>query len=82
MIGVGPVELVLVLAVLGVPALLVVLPAWRIAERAGFPGAWALLLLVPLVNLAVLLAFAFIPWPLEERARSSARPEVRSPPGA
>jgi hypothetical protein len=42
---------------------LVLPPGWRIASKAGFHGAWALLLLVPLVNLALVWAFAFARWP-------------------
>jgi hypothetical protein len=80
MFGFGPGELILILLFFAIPAVLVVLPAWRIAERAGFHGAWSLLMLVPLVNLAVVFAFAFLPWPLEERARSSALPEERTAP--
>ena len=32
---------------------LLVVPTWRILQRAGFNGAWALLMLVPLVGLLV-----------------------------
>ena len=44
-----------------------IVPAWRIASKAGFPGAIALLMLVPLLNVVVLWVFAFIRWPVEKR---------------
>ena len=53
---------ILVLAVLVVPALLFS----RILARAGFPGWWALIGLVPVINLICLWVFAFIPWPAEQ----------------
>ncbi len=51
---------------------------WRIASKAGYNGALSLLLLVPLVNLIVLIAFAFSEWPIEAelaRLRSGWRPD-------
>lgn len=41
---------------------------WRIVSKAGYAGAWALLLFVPVVNVIALIAFAFSEWPLERRA--------------
>lgn len=38
---------------------LFVVPTWRILQRAGFNGAWALLMLVPVVGLLV-------PWVVSE----------------
>jgi hypothetical protein len=43
---------------------------WRIASKAGYPGALSLLMLVPVVNLIVLLIFAFGEWPIEREVRS------------
>lgn len=42
-------------------------PAWRIAAKAGFPGALSLLLLIPLLNVVLIWIFAFIKWPVERR---------------
>ena len=48
-------------------ALLLVIPTWRIFMRAGFPGALALLHLVPVVGLLVVMAIlAFNDWPAGE----------------
>jgi uncharacterized membrane protein YhaH (DUF805 family) len=46
----------------------VLVPGWRIATKAGFHGAWALLLLVPIVNLLIVWMFAFVRWPTERAA--------------
>lgn len=40
-----------------------IVPAWRIASKAGFSGAWSLLMIVPLVNLILIWIFAFVRWP-------------------
>lgn len=42
---------------------------WRIASKAGYPGAYALLMLVPCVNLGVIIYFAFTEWPVEKEVR-------------
>jgi hypothetical protein len=44
------------------PLLFVLLPFWRIFQKAGFPGALSLLMLVPFVNLAMLFVLAYLPW--------------------
>jgi hypothetical protein len=42
---------------------LFLIPAWRIVQKAGFPGALSLLLLIPLVNIIMVWVFAFVRWP-------------------
>jgi hypothetical protein len=59
LLGFGPAEILILLA----PILLVVIPAWRIVSRAGFHGAWSLLILIPVINIVAIYVFAFIPWP-------------------
>jgi uncharacterized membrane protein len=66
----------------GVVIVLVALPLFlwaysRIASRAGFSPWWALAVLVPLVNVVVVLVFAFSAWPVERRAEEAER-RVRS----
>jgi predicted ABC-type exoprotein transport system permease subunit len=46
---------------------IIVLPLWRIVSKAGYPGAWALLSVIPLVNLIALWVFAFARWPYQKR---------------
>ncbi len=36
---------------------------WRICEKAGFPGALGLLMLVPIANLILVIYLAFADWP-------------------
>ncbi len=55
-----------------VATLLFLIPAWRIFQRTGLGGPWALLVVVPLVGpLTALLILAFASWP-------NARPEPSS----
>ena len=37
---------------------------WRIVSKAGYNGAWSLLLFVPIVNLIMICIFAFGEWPI------------------
>lgn len=51
------------LIILALVGFLVILPFWKIFQKAGFPGALSLLLLLPFVNWVVLLWLAFGKWP-------------------
>jgi hypothetical protein len=62
-LGFGPGEILFIM----LPVVVIVIPAWRIVSRVGYPGGWSLLLLIPLVNLAAFVAFAYVRWPLEDR---------------
>ncbi len=62
---------------------LVVLFLWlygRILMRAGFSGWWALLALIPVVNLVMLWIFAFIDWPALPPPRDGAEDWPMLPP--
>jgi hypothetical protein len=48
--------------ILIVIAVFVVVPFWQIFKKAGFPPAFALLMLVPLVSIIMLYVLAFLPW--------------------
>ncbi len=37
--------------------------AYRILQKAGFDGRWALVLMVPVVNIIMIWVFAFSAWP-------------------
>ena len=50
---------------------LLVVPTWRILQRAGFNGAWALLMLVPVVGLLVPWVVSFLKWPADREYRTS-----------
>jgi hypothetical protein len=57
---------------------------WRIASKAGYEGALSLLMLVPLLNLIIILIFAFSEWPIEKRlkALTGGTTTTPLPPGA
>lgn len=41
----------------------IVVPFWRIFSKAGFSGAFSLLMLIPLLNLIMIFVLAFAEWP-------------------
>lgn len=43
--------------------ILVVVPFWKICEKAGYSGWLSLLIMVPLVNIGFLFYLAFSDWP-------------------
>jgi uncharacterized membrane protein YhaH (DUF805 family) len=50
---------------------LLAVPIWmigRVLRRAGYSAWWALLVLVPLVNLVALWVFAYVRWPAVDRS--------------
>jgi hypothetical protein len=54
------------LLLLAVPLLML----GRVVRRAGFSPWWALVVLVPLVNLVALWVFAYVRWPaIDDRPR-------------
>jgi hypothetical protein len=53
------------MVVLGI---VMVVPFWRISQKAGYPGVLALLVLVPLANLAFFYFLAFARWPIHRQA--------------
>ncbi len=46
---------------LGIIAMLVVIPLWRIVARAGYPGALSLSIFIPPLALVLLYFLAFAP---------------------
>ena len=46
-----------------IPVVIVILPFWRIFQKAGYSGFLSLLMLVPVVNLVMLYFLAFSDWP-------------------
>ena len=47
-------------------AAIVVVPFWRICQKAGYPGALGLLIVVPLANIVFLYYLAFASWPSQK----------------
>ena len=52
--------------VVGVVALIWILPLWRILERLGYRGAWALVAVFPPLALVLLWVLATRRWPIPD----------------
>jgi uncharacterized membrane protein len=52
---------------------------WRIAMKSGYPGAYSLLLLIPLVNIVISLIWVFSEWPIEAELKRC-RAQGAAPP--
>lgn len=39
---------------------------WKIWSKAGFNGAWSLLMLVPIANIVSIIYLAFAEWPIHK----------------
>ena len=50
------------LLILSVFAVFIIVPFWEIFKKAGFPPAFALLMLFPLASIIMLYVLAFFPW--------------------
>ncbi|HVB74833.1 MAG TPA: hypothetical protein VNE38_14875 [Ktedonobacteraceae bacterium] len=58
---------------------------WKIFSKAGYSGARSLLMLIPVVNLIIIIMFAFSEWPIHRelnqlRQMAGARPGGQYPP--
>lgn len=60
--SVGPIQLIFVLGFLT----FFIVCYWRIWSKAGFHGAWSLLMLVPLINFLAIAYLAFAKWPVSD----------------
>ncbi|MES2251542.1 MAG: hypothetical protein V4645_30030 [Pseudomonadota bacterium] len=49
---------------------LAIVPGWRILQRAGFSGAWSLLVFVPFLGFLVPWVLAFVKWPNDAQGRT------------
>ena len=47
---------------------LAIVAYWKIWSKAGFNGAWALLMLVPIVGFISFLYLAFAEWPIHKKS--------------
>ena len=69
-IGLSEIVLSLVIVVLFVVIFLLI-PYWRIFEKAGFSPALSLLMLIPIVNIAMIYYLAFAEWPSLKQGQSA-----------
>ncbi len=60
----------MLLVTIGVIAV-VVFAFWELFKKAGYPGAYGLLMLIPLVNIGVVLFLAFSDWPVLRELRAA-----------
>ena len=49
--------------------IMMVVATVKILNKAGYSGWWVLIMLVPLVNMAMYIRFAFADWPVIQAAR-------------
>jgi hypothetical protein len=58
------------LVIVGIAVWLVFIIAYiKIISRAGYSGWWVLIILVPIVNIVMLLIFAYKEWPIQRELR-------------
>jgi hypothetical protein len=70
-VGIGSFLLLSFLVIHVLVALILIIPSWRILDRAGFSGGWSLLHLVPVIGSFIVMAIlAFGDWPNGEAADS------------
>ena len=75
LIGLGTFFLMAILVVHVLFALLLIVPSWRICERAGFSGLLSLFHLVPVLGPFIVMAIlAFSDWPKGEGWAQPVRP--------
>jgi hypothetical protein len=75
LVGLGTFFLMALLVVHVLMALLLIVPSWRICERAGYSGLISLFHLVPLIGPFIVMAvLAFGDWPNGEGKHPVARP--------
>lgn len=75
LIGLSMFALMAVLVVHVLFALLLIVPSWRIFERAGYSGLLSLFHLVPVIGPFIVMAIlAFGDWPNGEGRPQAARP--------
>ena len=75
LVGLGTFFLMALLVVHVLFALLLIVPSWRICERAGFSGLLSLFHLVPVLGPFIVMAIlAFSDWPKGEGRPPPVRP--------
>jgi hypothetical protein len=54
--------------------LIIVVPFWKIFQKAGFNGALALLMLIPFINIIMVFYLAFAEWPAMRKGQPPQAP--------
>lgn len=63
---------VLIMAIVGI--IIVVVPFWRIFEKAGLSGWWSIGMTIPVFNVALLYFLAFTEWPVRRGINRTMEP--------
>jgi len=50
-----------------IASLIILVPFWKIFQKAGFSGALAILMLVPIANVIMIFFLGFAEWPSLKR---------------
>jgi len=53
-----------------VGGVIIILPLWKIFSKAGYPGALALGMALPLVNIILLYFLGFSDWPVRKELKA------------
>jgi len=69
--GVGMFVVVVFMALMSLVLMLIIW--WKIFSKAGWPGALSLVMLVPLVNIIMVVYFAFATWPIQRELEALKR---------
>ena len=64
-----PAAMLCVLGIFAVVAVVFIAVWWKIFEKAGYSGALALLMIIPIVSLIMMLVLAFGDWPVQQEVR-------------
>jgi hypothetical protein len=57
------------LSIITLVVVVVLVPAFRIARKLGYPSPLAVVVFIPFANLIILWLLAFIEWPIEREVR-------------
>lgn len=63
-LGAGLVLFILIVSLASI--IFAIIIYWRIVSKAGYNGAMSLLLFIPIVNLIMIIIFAFSEWPIQK----------------
>ena len=80
----SPAHTAIILAVLAAMfvamVVLMIIPYWKIFEKAGFHPALSLLMMVPLANILILYYLAFATWKVVPLQQAVYPPQPQAPP--
>jgi hypothetical protein len=69
MLGLGFIELLVLLLV----SALLVVPTWKICDKAGFPGWYGIAIAIPILNLVLLYYLSYAKWPALDNAQGTSQ---------